>query len=318
MGGRRGLISLMTAWLFLPVFLIAQEPRPSTPGAEPAARSANPETLPQLTPSEIEIYKSAPTLINWSPSEIQHCAFLHGLEPAGSQEQLPGILQRVGQACTHSLDDFLNVSCDEEVVSRGASSYSVVRRDFHYIVVRRPRGDLRVFEEYRTDLKGDLLNSSTFWDFSMITWGFASSWVVLSPGDQPDSRFRYFGTQTIRNRECLVVGFAQDPERPCNLGEFRSQGRSVNVVVQGLAWIDSQTFQVLRVTTWLLAPRKDVGLNSQTSTVDFYPVRPTGAERELWLPRDVRVDAIFRGLKIRNTHHYSNYKLFRVESTIKP
>jgi hypothetical protein len=87
---------------------------------------------------------------------------------------------------------------------------------------------------------------------------------------------------------------------------------------QGLAWIDAETFQVLRIETWLLVPRKDIGISSQTSTVDFYPVQPSGSEGVLWLPREVTVEAVYRGLKVRNTHHYANFKLFRVESTIKP
>jgi hypothetical protein len=279
-------------------------------------QAPNPEI--KLTPAEIELYKSAPTLIDWTPSQIHHSPYLHNLRSAQSQDQLPGILERVGQTCARNIGDFLNVTCDEEVVSRGSASYSRVARDFHYIVIRRPIGDLPAFEEYRTDRKGNLVNSASYWDFSMITRGFASSWLFFSPADQHDNRYRYLGIQTIRNRECQVVGFAQDPERARYLWKFDSQGTRFSLMVQGLAWIDAQTFQILRTTTWLLAPRKDIGLSSQTSTVDFYAVRPTGTEKELWLPREVRVETLFRGHKVRNTHQYSNYKLFRVESTIKP
>jgi hypothetical protein len=152
----------------------------------------------------------------------------------------------------------------------------------------------------------------------MITSGFASSWLYLSPAEQHDNRFRYFGIQTIRNRECHVVGFAQDPERARRAGALRIGDKNFTSLVQGLAWIDTQTFQILRVMTWLLAPRTDIDLSSQISTVDFYPVQPSGSERVLWLPRDVKVWVLYRGVAIRNTHHYSDFKLFRVESTIKP
>ena len=37
----------------------------------------------------------------------------------------------------------------------------------------------------------------------------------------------------------------------------------------------------------------------------------------LWLRRDVTVETIYRGLDVRNTHRDSQFKLFRVESTIK-
>ena len=88
--------------------------------------------------------------------------------------------------------------------------------------------------------------------------------------------------------------------------------------MQGLAWIDAETYQTLRIMTWLLAPRMDLSLSTQISTVDFYPVQPIGMDRTLWLPRDVNVWAVYRGVGIRNIHRYSNFKLFRVESTIKP
>jgi hypothetical protein len=152
----------------------------------------------------------------------------------------------------------------------------------------------------------------------MITSGFASTWLFFSPDERQDSHFRYFGIQTNRNRECYVVGFAQDPERAQNVGEFQIGEKSVTVLVQGLAWIDSQTFRILRVMTWLLAPRQDIDLSSQISTVDFYAVQPSGSERVLWLPRDVNVWVLYHGTAVRNTHQYSNFKLFRVESTIKP
>ena len=152
----------------------------------------------------------------------------------------------------------------------------------------------------------------------MITSDFASTWLYLSPADQRSSRFRYFGIQTIRNRECHVVGFAQDPERVHGVGALRMGDKSCTLLVQGLAWIDSDSFQVLRVITWLLAPRTDVGLSSQTSTVDFCSVQPSGSERVLWLPRDVGGEVVYGAMWGRNTYHYTSFKLFRVESTIKP
>ncbi len=320
MRGRPGLIFFFAALFFLSVFQIAQEPQQSTPGTQSNTENAMPETFPRPTLSEIDIYKSARSLIGWSPSEIDHCAFLRGLQPAVSQDQLPGILERVGQMCTQSFHDFLNVTCDEKVVSKESTSRFKVRRGFHYTVLRRSeKGDLPGFEEYRTDLKGNPVDVMNLRNFSMITLNFTSTFLYFSLADQHDNHHRYFGIQTIRNRECHVVGFAQDPEKVRRASRiYQSSEHSVVALLQGMAWVDAQTFQILRVRIWLLAPLKDIGLSSQISTVDFFPVQPNGTESEMWLPRDVRVDALFRGHKIRNTHHYSNYKLFRVESTIEP
>jgi hypothetical protein len=189
---------------------------------------------------------------------------------------------------------------------------------FLYIVIPRTLGDPPGLEEYRTDLKGNPVNPSSLDARFMITADFVSTWLYLSAADQPDSTFRYFGIQAIRNRECHVVGFAQNPERVHSVGVFIYSGKPVVLLVQGLAWIDLQTFQIVRVVTWLLAPRTDVSLKSETSTVDFFPVQPSESEKVLWLPRDVTVEIVYRSIVFRNTHHYSYFKLFRAESNIKP
>jgi hypothetical protein len=234
------------------------------------------------------------------------------------------LLERVGQTLTLLFHDFPRVACDEEVVSEAyPKTPSLVRhmsqpRTFRYIVVPRPGDHVPAFEEYRTDLKGNPLKATHPSGLFMITSGYVSTCLFLSPSDQDYGRFRHFGIQTLRERECHVVGFAQEAARVHRTGTIRFGDKEVVVLVQGLVWIDSKTFQILRIATWLLAPRTDIGLDSQTSTVDFYPVRPKGFERVLWLPREVMVVMDYRGTRYQNTHHYSNFKLFRVESTIKP
>jgi hypothetical protein len=287
---------------------------------QPTAPPQQPERPLPLTASELELYKHAQTLIDWSPRQVRDCPFLHKLRPAESQAQLPTVLDRVGQTSILLFHDFPQISCDEEVVSEVYSRrYHITpHHKFHYIVIPRPVDDLPAFEEYRTDLKGNPPDTLSLRDLFLLTSKFTSTWLYLSPADQPCNRFRHFGTQTIRNRECQVVGFAQEPQKARRVCRFLIGSNSAVLLLQGLAWIDSETFQVLRMETWLLAPRADISLGSQISTVDFYPVQPTGSERMFWLPRDVTVEMVYRGVPVRNTHHYSNFKLFRVESTIKP
>jgi hypothetical protein len=298
-----------------------------------AAPPQVPERPLELTPSEIEIYKGAQTLIDWTPSQIHDSPFLRKLRPTGSQDQLPMVLERVGQTVTLLFHDFPRIACDEVVsvphAEQGVSfsvggvfmpqmSETTEHRKLRYIVMPSPVGDFPAFEEYRTELDGNPLDASSLSGLSMISSKYTSTCLYFSPADQRDDRYRHFGIQTIRKRECRVVGFAQNPERARRVTRFHSQGETAGLLFQGLAWIDSETSQILQITTWLLAPRKDIGISSQTSTVDFYPVQPSGSERVLWLPRDVTDVLVFRGKQVRNTHHYSNFKLFRVDSTIKP
>jgi hypothetical protein len=287
-----------------------------------------PEFRLDLTPSEIQLYKAAQTLVEWTPPQIHRCPLLHKLQPAASQDQLPMVLERVGQTVINQYHNFPQVACDEvisetrpgEGVEFMANNTSMpepsddrVTQKFRYIIVPWSGGDVPAFEEYRTDLNGNPLDASSLRDFSMTSSKYASTGLYFSPADQHDNRYRYFGIQTIRDRKCHVVGFAQEPERARRIDRFHSMGATFGLLSQGLAWIDSENFQILRISTWLLAPRKDIGVNSQSTTVDFYPFQPSASPKALWLPREVSVMLDFRGTKVRNAHRYSHYMLFRVE-----
>lgn len=336
-------LALVASWVVAAVFqgsLSARLP-------QSAALPQSPTVSVALSPAEFDLYNHASTLIDWTPREIHDCRFLHKLRLASSQEQLSKILARVGQTGDLLLADFPQISCEEnvhtetelpqdrceeEVFSLHSSAcvattaatrpdllgFPPQDRKFRYIVVPRTKGGLPGFEEYRTDLNGSPLGISSLTRVYMITSNFVSTGLYLTTAHQPESDFRYFGLDATRKRECHVVGFAQTPERVHTVGLITVQGKTAALLVQGLAWIDSETFQLLRVTTWLLAPRGDIGLKSSISTVDFFPVQPSGSEKVLWLPRDVEVEGVFRDIWFRNTHRYSNFKLFRVESTIKP
>ncbi len=295
-------------------------------GQQPAGSPQFPAATVKLTPAEIELYKRASTLIDWTPSQARGSPYLHGVRLAESPAQLPAVLERVGQSDKVLFENFPQVSCDEEVSSdtrvydtlrfHNLEQYPSVERKYRYIVIPLPGDDLPGFEEYRTDPKGTAVDTKKPERFYLLTSGFASNSLYLRPADQPVTRFRYFGTQAIREHECHVVGFAQDPTRVHQAATFTLGEKKVAVLVQGLAWIDDATFQILRMKTWLLAPRNDIGLDSQISTVEYYPVVPSGSQKELWLPRDVSVEIQCQGVEYTNTHHYSNFKLFRVQSTI--
>jgi hypothetical protein len=297
-----------------------------------ASPAPAPEPRVKLAPAEIDLYKTSQTLIDWTPHQVQHNPYLHGLKSAANQDQLPTLLDRTGQAVAQTFHNFRNVTCDERIVSAAYRVAAVrakwdnpvnvinVSRRFHYIIVRSSIGNLPAFSEYRTELNGKRVSFApddpSIRGFPMLTWEFASTFLFFSPEDQHADRYRYLGVQKIRNRECYVVGFVQDPQNVCRANRFYVDNSDNVVLLQGMAWIDAQTFQILRVMTFLVAPRTDIGLDSHMTTVNFYPVRPVGMDTVLWLPRDVRVEILYRGTKIRNEHEYSNFKFFRVASTI--
>ena len=284
----------------------------------PTPRQSGEGDYVKLKPSEIEIYEQASTVINWDRRQIQDN--IHKLQPAENQDQLPMLLERTGQTVNGLIRDLPRISCDEEFES---DSIQLGVRDsqhhkFRYIVIPHPEDIVPTFEEYRTDLNGKSLNASKYRHLPLVTYGFISAVLLLSPSDQSEAHFRYFGIQKVHDRVCYVLGVAQDPAKAHRVGRFSVLDKSCGILLQGLAWVDTSTYDIVKINTWLLAPRMDAGLRGQASQVEFSPTPIADSRLVLSLPSKVGVVVACGELIAHNSHVYSNYKLFRTESSIRP
>jgi hypothetical protein len=167
--------------------------------------------------------------------------------------------------------------------------------------------------------------------------------VYFHPAVRSDAFFRYLGTQKVDGKEADVVAFAQRPGWAQVGIEANVAGRAVLLLVQGLAWIDPVSYQILRMRLDLLAPRPEVGLTGETTEITFGKVSfPEMPGTILWLPREVTVTMQWEGrVKVRKTttalesrakvdlvstkwehrtyrniHRYSDYKLFSSKSKL--
>jgi hypothetical protein len=89
-------------------------------------------------------------------------------------------------------------------------------------------------------------------------------------------------------------------------------GNDVELLTQGILWIDKNNFQILRMRSDLLAPNKELRLEQATTDVKFVPVQLQNTPTVLWLPDDVDVFMEIANEKYRNLHHYSNYRRYQV------
>ena len=293
--------------------------------AATSPQSAEPRV--HVSREELNTYQQARTLIDWTAREIKDAPEFFKLRPAGVG-QLPLVLRRVGERAAEMIAEFRNIACDERVYSEWEVGSPIVTwremgpnevtHRFLYIIIPRPAGDPLMFKEFRTDPKGKPIDLTSLGDLRLITTNFTGSWAYFNPSNQPESRFRYFGDAAIRKQLCYVVGFAQRPAVARNFTTFEAEGYSAVILVQGLAWIDVQTFHILKLETWLLAPRRDIGLESQNTTVNYAPVEPAGMKNILWLPHEVTVQVHYHNVFIRNTHRYSGFKLFQSHVVITP
>ena len=118
----------------------------------------------------------------------------------------------------------------------------------------------------------------------------------------------------LKGRDTLLVLFAQHPERDAVLGRVKFGNESIPILVQGVAWIDAASYEIVRMRTDLLAPLSNVHLEQATTDISFEGVRFKELPDPMWLPHEVNV-TVKRGDRIyHNQHRYSDYKLFNVEA----
>lgn len=300
------------------------------------ARAQEQEPQPHLTPGELQIYRNARTLIDWTPDEIRAHPELKQLQKAQSQADLPAILTAVGQGVVTFLQNFRNIMCTEKVqgqVCRTMSALSVPSgysedsfykktgctgffdRKFRYLMIPHTQVGGILLDEYRTDAKGNTIDYKNRKDAPILTYGFAAASLYFHPRNQEGCRFRHFGRQILNGRQTDVVGFAQIPALDAPVIALRIVNVT-SILEQGLAWIDASSHEIIRMQTDLLAPRPDIRLEQQTIQVDFSAIHLPDSPETFRLPKRVVVNAKYAGRHFQNTHEYSDFKLFRVESRI--
>lgn len=269
------------------------------------------------------IYDGAKTVVDYNPSELLE-AFpeLQGLEPAQSQKELPGILTQVGANVEALLESLPNLSSREDInlekLDRAGAVEAHRVDSFSYMILVHRSGPSLDLDEYRTDSKGNRIEHQELEREFALTKGFATQWAHFFPGNRSAYRFSLLGQQELGGHKTNVVAFAQRPGWATVVGKVTWKQTSVLILYQGIAWIDLPRNQIVRVRTDLLAPRPDIGLERQTTEIEFGEVRLPEVSNLLWLPNKVVVTTESNGQVLRNQHRYTNYRLFRVESTIKP
>ena len=304
---------------------------------------------PQISPQEIQVYRNAHTVIDWTPKEIRESVELKKLRPAANQNDLGTMMESVGEKVAAFIDNLPNTACAESIRSdqvedRKGTLTEVFNDKFRYLLLRSPHGGWNGFQEYRTDAQGHAVNYGGAKVKSILTSRFALLVLCFDPRIQWSCHYRYFGRQMMGRRDTDVVGFAQNPEAKITLASFSDGKRAAQTLLQGLAWIDRDRHEILRLRTDLLAPPPGSHLAKETTVVDYSPVQLSETSAATVLPRKVVVDLWLRvdaqadpmdnacflvakgyflpqqcGTQVRhfrNTHLYSDYKLFRVESRI--
>ena len=271
----------------------------------------------------IESRGSVATILQRNPAELMaEFPELKGLVPDSDQSKLDPILRSVAESVQALFQSFPDTSSHEqiemEVLHPNGRVAQSQAQQFEYLMVKGSDENGVHLSEYRTDKAGNRATpGGTDGGRYMVTVGFASDPLIFHPDYLAGSSLRLLGRQRLDGHDTLVIAFAERPATAKMLEEFRISNASAVVLVQGIAWVDAATYQVLRMRTDLLRPVPELRLEAQATDVRFGEVRFPSKDQPMWLPQDVTVTVHWNGRTFRNLHHYSDYELFQVKTRQK-
>jgi hypothetical protein len=272
--------------------------------------------------------KDDAALVKLQKQAIPYLDYLHNpplelqkIEPVGDQVKLEPILSALGENIEKLFQRFPNTSSLERIhqekLDRKGRSAGSLNQKFHYLCLIPTSQWGPATDEYRADMTGHAATPRGLSENYMLTSGFVAAPLIFHPIYQPGSTFRLLGRQKIQGRDAFMIAFAQEPKRSRMYGTFKCGGKTRETFYQGVAWIDSTTYQILTLRTELLRPLPVVKLQAETTQIEFSEVHFKRLAEGFWLPAKVTVTLDWEGRTLRNQHEYSDFVVFNVDSMEK-
>jgi tetratricopeptide (TPR) repeat protein len=147
--------------------------------------------------------------------------------------------------------------------------------------------------------------------------GLPSIVLIFHPLLISDFEMKCEGLSRARGGFAWQVYFRQRGDKESRIRRYRIAGHVYPIALKGRAWIDANTFEIVRLETDLREAHPELKLNAEHLIMDYGPVRFKSRNEQLWLPVSAEYYAIRRGKRFHRRHTFTNYILFSVEDKQK-
>ena len=255
--------------------------------------------------------------LHWLPSNVADA--VPAVEP-GVSCSLDDVLKHTSERVAElpSLVDrytATEVLRHEDVNNAGYADH-VDNLSFNYLAsireIKNKFGEFLDVQEYRNGSTGN----DMFPD-QMASTGLPSIVLIFHPWLITDFDVKCEGLSRVHTGFAWQVYFSQKKDKDSRIRQYRMGGHVYPIALKGRAWIDPNTFQVLRLETDLREPRPDLRLNTEHLVMEYGPVHFKSRREVLWLPSSADYYAIFRGHRFHRRHSFTNYVLFSIDDKQK-
>ena len=233
-----------------------------------------------------------------------------------ANDPLDAVLERTGKYVSSFLEVISETNCTERVLQEKiAGNGKVVERQestFDYLIILSTSGgELSLVEsriapeeaKQEKKLRAPLLISN----------GFSTLFLVFHPYYSASFQFAREGEETLGGRALTKIHF-QHISGTRSPAALAVRGREYPLDFYGTAWIDPTTGVIARLTANVDSGMEDVGLRALRSDMRFAPVAFHHSPESFWLPDQAIIEVESRHQHWRNTHQFSSYKRFAVDT----
>jgi hypothetical protein len=233
-----------------------------------------------------------------------------------ASDPLTILVERAGNQVSQFLDVISDVNCRERVLQeklneKGKTEERAESTFDYLIMLSTTGGDFNLVESRIApdDAKQPKKQSKPL----LISNGFSTLFLVFHPFYAPGFHFVLAGEEALNGKNFTRVDFRHivGMRSPAALAV---RGREYPLELSGSAWIDAQSGTIAKITANVESGMEDVGLLALRSEVRFAPVAFHGSQEAFWLPARAVVEVESRHQHWRNTHQFSDYKKFSVET----
>jgi hypothetical protein len=243
------------------------------------------------------------------------CMGIPGCSQESAASSLDALLARTGQRVELFWQQIGSYTCTESVTREKIGKKDRIEFKtvsvFDYLALAKPMDDALVAEELRLPQKKERVKPSH--TPLLSTNGFPTLLLIFHPKYQHNFRYRA-ETENIKGDQLVPVRFEHisGTSSTCALA---LRDRIYTLDLKGIAWIDAATGVIHKIAAGLTSPMADINIQAFDIEVEYQPRTFPSDPIAKWLPSIVEIDVRTKLQHWRNTHLFSQYKIFSVQST---
>lgn len=220
---------------------------------------------------------------------------------------------------TSYLDKLADFHCTETVTQQKLAPNGHVeateRAKYDYLIMMNGNGDEFQLNESRIASPGAKSKQTQL--PMLVTNGVATVLLVFHPYYRSSFTFDAGAEEVVEGRPAIPIHFAHIAGRRTPVA-LALRGREYPLELEGAAWIDKQSGEVVKVEATLQRDMSDVGLRSLQINVEYKPSAPDKNVGVMELPALAVVDVKTPRQHWRNTHVFNNYRGFSTDAEQDP